>query len=227
MANEAIPKDIRDRFPQDDQGRILFFTTPPLDTRHVVLSGSKSDARKPLTHSDKYLEAKAAREKLIIERKRKAHDELDTRANGSEVKRLKPGFFRETRDGDGRISSDPTKATQLQREFEVSKLADASKDEAHATELRSRAMRMLSDGIVNATVKEYLQKYGDKAVEVFDQDRARTALKSPSENDSGMDEATLQPVKDDRNLLSQDFWTGRFPDGSGRFEDDYDNRLPR
>jgi hypothetical protein len=28
-------------------------------------------------------------------------------------------------------------------------------------------------------------------------------------------------------MLSKNFWTGRYPDGTGRWEDDWDNRLPR
>jgi chromatin structure-remodeling complex subunit RSC1/2 len=66
-ANAAIPADIRQQFHLDEQGRILFFSTPPLD---II---QRMDQR--LGHSLKYLAAKEERQKLIEEKKRKARDE--------------------------------------------------------------------------------------------------------------------------------------------------------
>jgi chromatin structure-remodeling complex subunit RSC1/2 len=53
-ANAAIPPEIREQFHRDDQGHVLFFSTPPLDL--------VPPARNRLGHSLKYLAAKAAKE---------------------------------------------------------------------------------------------------------------------------------------------------------------------
>ena len=51
-ANLAIPEDIRSRFQQDEQGHVLFFTAPPLDTLQPVKPGSA------VGHTAEYLAAK-------------------------------------------------------------------------------------------------------------------------------------------------------------------------
>ncbi|RMZ82224.1 hypothetical protein DV738_g1914, partial [Chaetothyriales sp. CBS 135597] len=126
-ANESIPKEIRDRFPQDDQGRIIFFSKPPVDTRHIVCGTSEAEQGQPLKHTEAYLSAKAERLKLIAERKKR---------------------------------------------------------------------RALSS--------EYFYSY----------DRKGSATEKPSRAETEW-------------LLSQNRWTGRHCDGRGRYEDDWDNRLPR
>jgi len=65
-ANASIPKHIRDRFPQDDQGRVLFFTKPPVP----VDTGVRGKNGEPLAHTEKYLAAKAERDRIIATRKR-------------------------------------------------------------------------------------------------------------------------------------------------------------
>lgn len=67
--NGSIPEEIRDQFPQDDQGRMLFFTRPPVDTRSVVQGRTEGDRNKPLVHSVKFLEAKAELQRRRAERK--------------------------------------------------------------------------------------------------------------------------------------------------------------
>jgi chromatin structure-remodeling complex subunit RSC1/2 len=62
-ANAAIPTDIRQQFHCDDHGRVLFFTTPPLDPVAPIQQG--------LGHSLRYLAAKEERKKLLGEKKRK------------------------------------------------------------------------------------------------------------------------------------------------------------
>ncbi|KAI9680746.1 MAG: hypothetical protein M1817_004186 [Caeruleum heppii] len=54
-ANLAIPADIREQFQRDEHGRVLFFTTPPLDLLPPVREGAA------LGHSIGYLAAKAKR----------------------------------------------------------------------------------------------------------------------------------------------------------------------
>lgn len=60
-ANAAIPYDIRSQFHRDDQGHILFFTTPPLDV---------APPENGLGHSISYLADKSRRRDAVM-RKRK------------------------------------------------------------------------------------------------------------------------------------------------------------
>lgn len=66
-ANAAIPADVRSEFHCDDRGHVLFFSTPPMD-----IVSSAAIAKKGLSHSLKYLAAKAEREK---QRKRRLEEE--------------------------------------------------------------------------------------------------------------------------------------------------------
>ena len=60
--NTIIPPDIRQHFQCDGQGRVLFFSNPPLD---VVTTGHHG-----LGHSIRYLAAKEERQKLISAKKK-------------------------------------------------------------------------------------------------------------------------------------------------------------
>ncbi|PLN77969.1 putative RSC complex subunit [Aspergillus taichungensis] len=79
VANEAIPADIREKFHCDDQGRVLFFSSPPLD---IIPS-----LQPKLGHSLKYLAAKEERRKLVESRKRKESDEEQERAENAKRQR--------------------------------------------------------------------------------------------------------------------------------------------
>ncbi|PVI03277.1 hypothetical protein DM02DRAFT_521237 [Periconia macrospinosa] len=67
-ANASIPAEIRDQFQQDDQGRVLFFTAPPINSSRIVVKDGSA-----LGHSAKFLAAKAKRDALIAA-KRKAEE---------------------------------------------------------------------------------------------------------------------------------------------------------
>jgi chromatin structure-remodeling complex subunit RSC1/2 len=69
--NASIPDEIRNQFPQDDHGRVLFFTKPPVDTRSVLTGRSEGDKNRPLVHSARFQEAKA---ELQRRRKEKEQD---------------------------------------------------------------------------------------------------------------------------------------------------------
>ena len=64
-ANLAIPEEVRNQFQQDEQGHILFFTAPPLDTLPPVKPGSA------VGHTAKYLATKI-RAQIAAKEKRKA-----------------------------------------------------------------------------------------------------------------------------------------------------------
>lgn len=81
-ANSSIPADVRSQFHTDEFGRIIFYTSPPLDS-NPVLEESKS-----LGHSLKYL-ANKVRRKEELEKKRKLRDiELEIEKN-EKLKRAK------------------------------------------------------------------------------------------------------------------------------------------
>ncbi|OJD19868.1 hypothetical protein AJ78_00228 [Emergomyces pasteurianus Ep9510] len=77
-ANAAIPEDIRRQFHCDEKGRVLFFTSPPLDVVPPV-------EQTGLGHSLRYLAAKEERAKLI----QKKRAESENMRNETRAKRLK------------------------------------------------------------------------------------------------------------------------------------------
>ncbi|KAL2862920.1 putative RSC complex subunit (RSC1) [Aspergillus lucknowensis] len=78
-ANIAIPADIREQFHCDDQGRVLFFSSPPLDIGSTV--------QQKLGHSLKYLAAKDERRKLVEAKKRKEGSEREERDRATKRQR--------------------------------------------------------------------------------------------------------------------------------------------
>jgi chromatin structure-remodeling complex subunit RSC1/2 len=66
-ANASIPPEIREQFQRDEQGRVLFFTAPP------VVPPEEQKEGMALGHSARYLAAKAEREALRAA-KRKAEE---------------------------------------------------------------------------------------------------------------------------------------------------------
>lgn len=67
-ANLAIPEDTRNQFQQDENGHVLWFTSPPVDT----LPPTKPHSA--IGHTARYLAEKIRRRKALIE-KRKAEEE--------------------------------------------------------------------------------------------------------------------------------------------------------
>ncbi|KAE8148807.1 hypothetical protein BDV25DRAFT_11156 [Aspergillus avenaceus] len=78
-ANAAIPDDIREQFHCDDQGHVLFFSSPPLE---IV-----SPLQQRLGHSLKFLAAKEERRKLVETKKRKEGLEREEREQRSKRQR--------------------------------------------------------------------------------------------------------------------------------------------
>ena len=70
-ANASIPDDIRSQFHHDEKGRVLFFTSPPLDVLAPVKQGEA------IGHSVRYLAEKLRRAEAIKEkRKREENTEM-------------------------------------------------------------------------------------------------------------------------------------------------------
>jgi hypothetical protein len=89
-ANSSIPLEIRQQFPCDDQGRVLWFTTPPLHHTVAPLEAISHKDGKPLAHTPKYLAAKEKRKALIEERKREAQARLSGENNNAQTTTHQP-----------------------------------------------------------------------------------------------------------------------------------------
>lgn len=228
QANAAIPKEIRDRYPQDDQGRVLFFEKPPIDNKRTIEARFDTDKGKPLQHTEKYLKAKEIRDKLIADRKRRLDEEVET-VNKPE-KRLKPGFFSEERDADGRIKADPIKAAQIKldeekktKEAEARFLADATKF------LKDKYMEGLQTQYQiewGSNWREYLShdlKRGEEIVAEGQKEREETARiaaeKKKQESLTRVQKYEQELEENRKKGFVKDFWTGTYLD-------DTDPRLP-
>jgi chromatin structure-remodeling complex subunit RSC1/2 len=163
-ANSMIPAEIREQFPQDEQGRVLFFTTPPVGTQHVIQGRTSAEKGDQLAHSLRYLAVKADRERERDNAARKrqldgpAEVEMENnRAPGSN-KKVKAGLLAaegEERDADGRIRADAGKAREM---------AAATQDQQLEC-LKTRALATLVHQLDQGTDSFYKTHYGDKAEE--------------------------------------------------------------
>ena len=172
------------------------------------------------------MKRKAEREQMIEDKKRS-----EAQVNGHvESDRATPpsGVLGEARDPDGLI----IRNAAAQNDFD-----QVLQDKIDR--LKVKGIQKLRDGMINATVNEYLVKYGDNALRVYDEDIGRASQRRKMDETRDWErERTIEDAKpltteeDTEMMLSQDFWTGRVRDPKtgvweGRFEDDYDNRLPR
>ncbi|KAL2072320.1 hypothetical protein VTL71DRAFT_11663 [Oculimacula yallundae] len=82
MAHNAIPADIRAQFHHDEFGRVIFYTTPPLDINPVP------QEKQVLGHSLRYLADKARRKEEDDKKRKIRAVELETAA-GERLKRMK------------------------------------------------------------------------------------------------------------------------------------------
>lgn len=120
-ANAAIPADVRSEFHCDDRGRVLFFSTPPMD-----MVSSATVAKKQLSHSLKYLAAKAEREK---QRKRRREQDQETMMD---------------------MDNQP-KRNRLDKETDTEELIDPSR----LTTLISKTVSLLAKSITSGTTTFY------------------------------------------------------------------------
>ncbi|KAF2204109.1 Bromodomain-containing protein [Delitschia confertaspora ATCC 74209] len=80
-ANNSIPSEIREQFQCDKQGRVLFFTSPP------IVPPQEEDENVPLGHSAGYLARRIERERLRGEKRKR--EERTKEQRELEVKRAK------------------------------------------------------------------------------------------------------------------------------------------
>lgn len=140
-ANMTIPKHVRDQFPTDDQGRVLFFTSPPLNTQHIVSGSSANEEGRPLAHTEQYM-------RVLAFRKRK-HDEILDGTDGNQPERKAEANAARSSNA---VESSPATLAGI----ETTAKANASE-----------AITKLVDQIRNSTDAEYKAIYGDEWRQIF------------------------------------------------------------
>lgn len=131
-ANAAIPADVRSEFHCDDRGHVLFFSTPPMD-----IVSSPTAAKKGLTHSLKYLAAKAEREKQRKRRREQQEQEQETMPID--------------------VDDQQPKRARLDTETETEPI-----DPSRVTNLISKTVSLLAENITTGTATFYNSIYTDK-----------------------------------------------------------------
>ncbi|KAL9114165.1 MAG: hypothetical protein Q9227_001937 [Pyrenula ochraceoflavens] len=198
-ANASIPPNIRAQFQQDDQGRILFFTTPPLDILPPTKPGQA------LGHTPSYLVAQDKREQAISEdRKRKFLEKARAAEERDRTKRA-------------RVAAAASYAShaangEAEQEEEGEEGDIASQLEA----LKSKALQVLVSQIQRGTQDFYEAEYGEKAADVqaVDDERYKERQVLWEEQERDWKRVLKSSERVDVTGLR----------GSGVFKDDYDAR---
>lgn len=209
VANESIPRSLREQFPRDDLGRVLFFTQPPMSTEHMISGSTDREQRVPLRHSEKYEQARALRQQKQRERARGAH-----------------GPFNETSQSSSKRSS---------RLME----SDSTDTNATRERVTANSMRLLNDQVVKGMLDEYKVTAGEdwgktladdlaRGQERAHQDRARDQAAAEKRAKLSHDHAAKYAASHGRLTLSSQGYLSDWRKGffSGRYLDDHDSRLP-
>lgn len=209
IANDSIPKSIRDQFPQDSQGRVLFFTKPPVLSDQAIYDTHVASKTKQLTHSEKYLAAKAERDKIIASRKRTNEDQQGR----DDRKRVKDHTINGGGDLNG-IHSISTKASQVQVDSgsQATKSSEAI-DEAIGTNVLDTMHKWIQN-MKSQTEIDYKSSYGDKWKEFLQEDQLRGEERARKEEQKqkGRDEILARcnnsPIYDTN--ISRNIWASGF-----------------
>lgn len=207
-ANASIPREIREQFPTDDQGRLLFFTQPPLNTQHVVSGSSEAEKGQPLRHSERYM-------KTLALRKRKAEEQL---AESMEV------------------DEKATTGTKSELVKGIDTNAPAEHGEIPQGQITARATSLLAKKMKQSTYKEYQDCYGDdwRKVLLADLDYQKLCFKDEIQKEQlaldkrrKLDQSNVQENHGQFSVNPQGYITGWQKDFFvGSYLDDYDSRLP-
>ena len=222
-ANNMIPAEVRALYPKDDQGRVLFFTTPPVDTRHFISGRSLAEQNRELDHELKYLAKKLDRQFAEEAAERKREQEARNGQNGTKPdESLRPGAFAmagEKRDADGRIAVDPRNATEIAHRS--SETMEERFPHRRFAKLRKRALTALVNQINEGTNDFYKAKYGDDAELVKAADAVRQAERAEQDRRASAQEEemkkTTSKTPDIMTNISRSPW-------KGVYKDDYDAR---
>ena len=212
--NESIPEDIRFQYPQDDQGRVLFFTKPPVDTRSILSGRLEGEGRKPLAHSAKFQEYKAALQRKI---KEKEENEREM-AKDEETEK----------DKDQDINMADAPATEPLTSNAQSGSMPLSSTEQSGPD-PTQAMLSWAEQMAEASKAEYVRMYGDDWKQYYDNDelrhRERKILwdQEQAKKQAEAEQKRQLPEEDESPYATSYSFKGRNP-WVGRYEDDFDPR---
>lgn len=211
-ANASIPKEIRDQFPTDDQGRLLFFTQPPLDTRHIVTGSAQTEKAQPLQHSEQYMKTLAIRKRKLAEQRTEGMD-VDS--------------------GDDTASA---KSKQVKMDDDDAKATLSQNLDIPQEQIKQRATALLAAQAKNAIYHDYETNYDGEWREILLADLDYQALchqmavekqQLASEQRKAFNESHLGKLNGQYGVNAQGYitdWRKNFFTGS--YLDDYDSRLP-
>lgn len=210
-ANASIPKEIRDQFPTDDQGRLLFFTQPPLDVQHIVSGSTQAEKAQPLQHTDQHMKALAIRKRKLEEQR------LEDSSSKQDNEAFSKSKYAKT-------NEDAVKANQLQQ------------PEMSPEQIQERATALLTEQVKHAAYNEYHTRYGDDWKKLLLADLDYQALcrrkdvqrmQSASDQRKKFNESHLGRLNGQYALNAQGYITDWRKDFfTGSYLDDYDSRLP-
>jgi chromatin structure-remodeling complex subunit RSC1/2 len=156
-ANASIPPEIREQFQRDEQGRILFFTAPPLNTPTFA-----KNADQILGHSARYLAAKAQRDAKIAA-KRKA-EEASLAERGEAAKKEKAKAEEEERDAIANLSTKAIEALESQLAVMTKAQFEALFPDDKAADAMLSSIDRLSE-VQRATIIKNLEREAKRAKE--------------------------------------------------------------
>ena len=218
--NAGLPEDIRDQYPQDDQGRVLFFTKPPVDTRTILTGRSKGETYKPLVHSAGFQEYKAALKRRIKEKEEKEREmakkkemDIDTDNDKKQDINMADAPLTQPLTGNEQSGSMPVSSTE-----------QSGPDP-------QQAMIAWAERMAEATKDGYRRMYGADWKLYYDNDelrhRERKALYDQERAKKKADIEAAQklqlPEEDESPYATSYSFKGRNP-WVGRYEDDFDPR---
>ena len=148
-ANASIPLGIRQQFPCDDHGRVLWFTTPPLNDTPGPLEPVSAKDGKSLSHTPEYIAAREKRRNLIEEREKHVQERIAA-AEAEQTDK----------------NNDAHQTSKRRRIITT-------------TQVDTLILQNLTDQILNVNKEWYKSLYGNRAAEVetFDALRAKERRK--------------------------------------------------
>lgn len=219
-ANASIPKEIRDQFPQDDQGRLLFFTTPPFNTQHIVSGSTDAEKLRPLEHTEKHMNAMTIRKRKLHSHEVSGDTNVDPANDGLVLKTKQVKV-------DLNQPSDKNMARNHDQRSSQTKPLATGMDNPLST---------LTNQMQQAIYNEYKSRCGDKwrqtllADLTWGEERRAKELKNDKLNEErrkAFSSSHLQNPNGQYALNQQGYITDWQKDFfTGTYLDDFDSRLP-
>ena len=186
-ANAAIPLDIRSQYPADDNGKMLWFTAPPVvasSENTDPIDDDSSQAKKPLLkHSPAYIAARAKRQKLI-----------DDRNSQMASKRQLEAAAAAASAADTERSSSAAQENHTAAAYMASLLADRPDERLSDEATRKQAQ----------AVRDYDEKRGLETRDKFEAKRKYFVQKERKERERGLREVRLE------GTVFRDDWDERY-----------------